>query len=129
MTEEGARPLPPRAASRRDPRRAARAVLAVIGLGAPVVVYLAFIHHYALNVVARDEWSDVSTVWLSRHGKMGLDQLWTPGSVDRLFFPRLVVTVRARLGRDHRVPDNPGDARRDQGDALVNRAPTTELSR
>ena len=122
MTEEGARPLPPRA-----PRRAPRAMPAVMGLGAPILLYLAFIHHYVLNVVARDERSGDSTVWPSRHGEMG--QLWTPGSVERLFFPRLVVTVRACLGRDHRVPDNPGDARRDQGDALVNRAPTTELSR
>lgn len=95
-TEDGARPVPRRAASRRDTHQTAGAVLAVIGLGAPVVVYLAFIHHYALNVVARDEWSDVSTVWLSRHGKMGLDQLWTPWSVERMFFPRLIVMVLGR---------------------------------
>ncbi|HLX87439.1 MAG TPA: hypothetical protein VKR22_03105 [Acidimicrobiales bacterium] len=71
-------------------RRGLGGFLAVAGFGTPVVAYLAFIHHYGLNVITRDQWSDVDFVRISRSGHLSFAALWSPWSVERMFFPRLV---------------------------------------
>jgi hypothetical protein len=67
-----------------------RNVLGVIGMAVPVVAYFLFLHHYALNVIFLDQWSDIYTInhdWLNN--------LWAQHDVQRIFFPNLVVIALA----------------------------------
>ncbi len=56
----------------------------------PVVAYFWFLHHYALNVIFRDQWSDVYTV---NHDWFG--NLWAQHDVHRILFPNVVVVFLA----------------------------------
>lgn len=76
-------------------RPALALVLAVVGFAVPVLGYLAFIHHFGLNVIARDQWTDVGTVEAARAGKLSFQNFWSPWAVERLFFPRFIVVALA----------------------------------
>jgi hypothetical protein len=56
----------------------------------PVVAYFWFLHHYALNVIYWDQWSDIYTV---NHDWFG--NLWAQHDVHRILFPNLVVVFLA----------------------------------
>ena len=56
----------------------------------PVVAYFWLIHHYALNVIFYDQFSDVRVV---AHPTLG--GLWAQHSDHRIFFPNLVVLLLA----------------------------------
>ncbi len=61
-----------------------------MGMAILVVAYLWFLHHYTLNVVYWDQWSDIYTAkhdWFSN--------LWAQHDVHRMFFPNLVVVFLA----------------------------------
>ena len=79
-----------------SPGRPVSLAVAVVGFAIPVFIYLAFIHKYGLNVVARDQWEDVGILEKAHLGRLGLGSLWAQWSVERIFFPRLLVLVLAR---------------------------------
>jgi hypothetical protein len=64
--------------------------LTVVLLAAPVAAYFWLIHHYALNIVYYDQWSDVRLV---AHPTFGA--LWAQHNENRIFFPNLVVLLLA----------------------------------
>ncbi len=66
-------------------------ILAVIGFALPVSAYLWFIQHYGVNVIWRDQWSDVNLIALSHSGKLSLAALWAPHNENRLLFPNLIM--------------------------------------
>jgi hypothetical protein len=67
-----------------------RNTLGVVGICVPIAAYFWFLHHFALNVIFWDQWSDIYTAnhdWLSN--------LWSQHDVHRIFFPNIVVVVLA----------------------------------
>jgi hypothetical protein len=70
--------------------------LAVAGFAVPVVTYFWFIHHYAVNVVWIDQWSNVDLLARSHAGTLNLSVLWAQHLENRMFFPNLIVLLLAR---------------------------------
>ncbi len=66
-------------------------VVGVLSLVVPVVAYVAFIHHYALDVVWSDQWSDVALLRHAHDGTLGLATLWAQHTSNRILVPNLVV--------------------------------------
>jgi Bacterial Ig domain len=62
----------------------------VIGMAIPVVVYFWFLHHYALNVIFWDQWSDIYVI-----GHQAWSNLWGQHGDHRILFPNLVVITLA----------------------------------
>src|ERR1700722_5428579 len=97
VTATEAQPLPPRTHDR--PRafglRRRLNALALFGFAAPVAAYLWFIQHYGVNVIWRDQWSDVSVIAHSYSGNLSWATLWTPHNQNRLLFPNLLVVFLA----------------------------------
>ena len=62
----------------------------MIGIAIPVIAYFWFLEHFALNVIFRDQWSDI---YMVNHDWLG--NLWAQHDVQRIFFPNLVVVALA----------------------------------
>ena len=73
--------------------------LAILGFAIPVAAYLWFIQHYGVNVVWRDQWSDVNIIRHLHAGTLSLGTLWTPHNQNRLLFPNLLVVFLAQTTR------------------------------
>ena len=69
----------------------------MLGFGLPVLVYLWFLHHYSLNVVHADQWSDVNLIRASYNGHLSLAALWAQHNENRMLFPNLLVLAMSRL--------------------------------
>jgi hypothetical protein len=72
-------------------------VVTVLGFGIPVAFYIWFLHHYTLNVVHGDQWSDVNLIGASYQGHLTLAALWGQHNENRLLFPNLIVLAMSRL--------------------------------
>ena len=83
------------APSPRTGTRRLLASLAVLGFPLPVSAYFWFIHHYGVNVIWRDQWSDVNVIAHSSSGTLSLGTLWAPHNENRLLFPNLLVVLLA----------------------------------
>jgi hypothetical protein len=59
----------------------------------PVAAYFWMIHHYAVNVVYFDQWSDVNLAGRSYAHTLTIGNLWTQHSEQRMFFPNLVMLL------------------------------------
>ena len=71
-------------------------ILAVVGFSVPIIAYLWLIHHYGVNVIHGDQWSDVKIINDSYSGKLSLGALWAPHNENRIFFPNLIVLLLSR---------------------------------
>ena len=60
---------------------------------APVSAYLWFIAYDGVNVVWRDQWSDIDLIAHLHAGSLSLATLWAPHNENRLFFPNLLVLL------------------------------------
>jgi hypothetical protein len=69
--------------------------LGVLGLAVPVIVHLWFIHHYSVNVLWGDTWSDINVIGHAHAGNLNLATLWAQHFENRMFFPNLIVIVLA----------------------------------
>lgn len=69
----------------------------MLGFGIPVAFYIWFLHHYTLNVVHADQWSDVTLIGASYQGHFTLAALWAQHNENRLLFPNLIVLAMSRL--------------------------------
>ena len=67
-----------------------------MGFGVPTAVYIWFLHHYTLNVVRADQWSDVTLISKSYDGHLTLSALWAQHVDNRVFFPNLLVLAMSR---------------------------------
>src|SRR5580658_10512602 len=72
VTATEVQPPPPRAGHRPRTFSVWRRLnaLALFGFAAPVAAYLWFIQHYGVNVIWRDQWSDVSVIAHSYSGNL-----------------------------------------------------------
>jgi hypothetical protein len=91
-----ARPPAPSApwASRLD--RRVLTALTVAGFAIPVLAYLLFLHHYAINTMVGDQWDDVTVIRQSYLHGFDWRSLWAPHNENRIFFPNLIVILLAR---------------------------------
>ncbi len=71
-------------------------ILAAIVFLAVIVAYFLFIHAFGVNVVYRDQWSDVQILGQSLSGHLTLGQLWAQHNEERLLFPNLIVVLLGR---------------------------------
>jgi Bacterial Ig domain len=71
-------------------------ILAVFGFSVPIIAYFWLIHHYGVNMIYGDQWSDVKIIRDSYSGKLGLDALWATHNENRIFFPNLIVLLLSR---------------------------------
>jgi len=71
----------------------------VLGFAIPVAAYLWFIQRYGVNVIWRDQWSDVNVIRQLHAGAFGLGTLWAPHNQNRLLFPNLLVVLLAQTTR------------------------------
>lgn len=81
---------------RKTPSASKRALLVVVGVtgfGAPLAAYFWMIHHYAVNVVFLDQWSDVNLAGRSYAQTLTVGNLWTQHGEQRMFFPNLVMLL------------------------------------
>ncbi len=85
-------PAPGEGAATVTSRRGWTGVTAVV-LWAPVVAYFWFVAHYGVNVVWRDQWSDIDLIGHWHAGSLTLATLWAPHNENRLFFPNLLVLL------------------------------------
>jgi hypothetical protein len=74
-------------------------ITAALGFVIPVCAYLWFIQHYGVNVIWRDQWSDVNLARQLHMGRLSLGTLWAPHNQNRLLFPNLLVVVLAQTTR------------------------------
>ena len=72
-------------------------IVTVLGFAVPVAVYIWFLHHYSLNVVFADQWSDVNLIAASYHGHLTLAALWAQHNENRILFPNLMMLAMSRL--------------------------------
>ena len=78
------------AALKSETVRRAVNTLAIIGFVLPIVIYLAFICHYGVNMLWLDQWYNVELI-----GHPSLSALWAQHSEHRIFFPNLIVLLLA----------------------------------
>ena len=69
----------------------------MLGFAIPAAVYIWFLHHYSLNVVASDQWYDVNLIGASYHGHLTLAALWAQHNENRIFFPNLIMLAMGRI--------------------------------
>jgi len=74
-------------------------VVGIASLVLPVVAYLVFIHHFAVNAIWSDQWADISLIRHAHDGTLSLSTLWAQHTSNRIFFPNLIVLVLASLTR------------------------------
>jgi hypothetical protein len=77
-----------------EPDRARRTViglLTVCGFAIPVVAYIWMIHHFSVNTIYADQWSDVNLVSQSYSHKLTWSDLWAQHAEHRMLFPNLIV--------------------------------------
>jgi hypothetical protein len=72
-------------------------IVTVLGFAVPVAVYIWFLHHYSLNVVDADQWSDVNLIAASYRGHLTLAALWAQHNENRILFPNLIMLAMSRL--------------------------------
>ena len=72
------------------------ALLAGVGFAVPVAAYFWFIHHYALNIIRTDQWSDIQLIATSYSGHLRFADLWAPHTENRILFPNLIVLLLSR---------------------------------
>jgi len=72
------------------------AFLAVVGFSLPVIAYFWLIHHYALNIIRADQWSDIQIIADSYSGHLSFGDLWAQHYENRILFPNLVVLLLSR---------------------------------
>jgi hypothetical protein len=77
-------------------RRRSMAVLAVVGFSLPIIAYFWFIHHYALNIIRADQWSDIQIIADSYSGHLSFADLWAQHYENRILFPNLIVLLLSR---------------------------------
>lgn len=65
----------------------------------PAILYLAWINHYALNVLQGDDWSTVPFVNAAIHGQFSLGQLWSQYNETRVPLIRAVFDISGSV--DH----------------------------
>jgi hypothetical protein len=70
--------------------------LTVISFAVPVAAYLLFVHHYAVNMIWLDQWSDLSLISHADSNTLNLGTIWAQHTQDRIFFPNLIVLALAR---------------------------------
>jgi hypothetical protein len=70
-------------------------LLTLLGLGGPVLVFFWTLYHYSVNVVVRDQLSDMPFINASYHHLIPWGALWSQYNEDRSFFPNLVAVVLA----------------------------------
>ncbi len=56
-------------------------------------LYLVFVAHYSLNVLALDDWVTVPLVHAALHGHLTWDQLWTQHNENRMLVPNVFFVV------------------------------------
>ena len=71
--------------------------LTASGFGIPIAAYVWFLHHYSLNVVRSDQWSDVTLITKSYDGQLTLSALWAQHAENRILFPNLIVLAMSRI--------------------------------
>ena len=74
-----------------------RQVLTVLGFATPTAIYLWFLHHYTVNAIWWDQWSDAVLIRDSYDGRLSLAALWAQHNENRIFFPNLLVLAMSRL--------------------------------
>ena len=72
------------------------ALLACVGFAIPIGAYFWFIHHYALNIIRTDQWSDIQLIAKSYSGHLSFADLWAPHYENRILFPNLFVLLLSR---------------------------------
>jgi hypothetical protein len=90
--------MPPRTVPEDGPRPGGTVLggLAALGFALPVAAYFWLIHHYAVNTVFLDQWSDVDLVGRSYSGRLTFGALWAQHSEHRMLIPNLVVVMLGR---------------------------------
>jgi hypothetical protein len=76
-----------------SPWRATIAALTVVGFAVPVAAYFWLIHHYAVNVVFLDQWSDVTLLGRSYSHTLTGGNLWAQHAEQRMLLPNLVMLL------------------------------------
>jgi len=79
-------------------RAAARRLMSIVSIGVlavPIILYLLFIHHFALDVLWGDSWHDIRVITQVRAGVSPLSTLWSQYFENRIFFPNLIVLALA----------------------------------
>ena len=71
------------------------ALLTVLGFGVPIVVYFWVVHHFGLNTIWIDQWSDLGVISHAYSGHLTLSTLWAQHTENRILFPNLVVLLLA----------------------------------
>ena len=71
------------------------AALTILGFALPMIAYLYFVHHYAVNMIWLDQWNDIAVISHAYSHTLGLDTLWGQHTQDRIFFPNLIVVALA----------------------------------
>lgn len=70
--------------------------LTVVGFAIPVIAYLGFLHHYAINTMDGDQWDDVTVIRQSYLHGFDWSSLWAQHNENRILFPNLIVILLAR---------------------------------
>jgi hypothetical protein len=71
-------------------------ILAVFAFSVPIIAYFWLIHHYGVNMIHYDQWSDVKIISDSYSGKLSFGALWATHNENRIFFPNLIVLLLSR---------------------------------
>ena len=75
--------------------RGLRTGMTVLGFAAPLVAYFWLIHHYGVNMIWRDQWSDIGLISHSYAHTLDMSTLWKQHNENRIFFPNLIVLLLA----------------------------------
>ena len=89
-------PMIAAALPRAPARHRTMTVLTIVGFAIPVIAYLWFIHHYALNIIRGDQWSDIQLIADSYSGHLSFSDLWAQHNENRILFPNLIVLLLSR---------------------------------
>jgi hypothetical protein len=76
-------------------RRSLPTSVTVLAFVVPLVAYFWFIHHYGVNMIWRDQWSDIGLLSHSYSHTLDLSTLWQQHNENRIFFPNLIVLLLA----------------------------------
>ena len=76
--------------------RSLRTSVTALGFAVPVVAYFWLIHHYAVNMIWDDQWSDIGLISHSYSHTLDLSTLWRQHNENRILFPNLIVLLLAQ---------------------------------
>jgi hypothetical protein len=65
--------------------------VAVVVLALSGVALFWFIHHFAVNIIYYDQWTDINVIDHAHSGTLTFGTLWAQHNENRIFFPNLVV--------------------------------------